>query len=109
MAKTWDGVPVLKVPTAHTLLAKVAVTLLRALVLPGFGLAICFQARPFQCSIRVLVVGPARYAPTAQALLAEVADTPARLGSGPGLGFDACFHVRPFQRAMMVFWLAPVV
>ena len=54
MAKTWDGPPLLKPPTAQTSLAQVAVTPRRTLgLLPGLGLAICFHAVPFQRAISV--------------------------------------------------------
>jgi hypothetical protein len=52
MAKTWVGPPLLKSPTAQTLLAAVAATPTRPLLVPGLGLATCFQALPFQRSIR---------------------------------------------------------
>jgi hypothetical protein len=35
MAKTWDGPPLLKAPAAQTLLAELAATLRRVLLLPG--------------------------------------------------------------------------
>jgi len=60
MAKSWDGPPLLKSPTAQTLLAEVAATPDREPPLPGLGLATCFQAWPFQCTIRLLTAEPAR-------------------------------------------------
>src|SRR5215467_7373336 len=74
MAKTWDGPPLLKSPTAQTLLADVAATPARPPAVPGLGLATWVHVWPFQRSIRVLPVEPAPA--TAHALLAEVAVTP---------------------------------
>src|SRR5690349_4682414 len=107
MAKTWDGPPLLKSPAAQTLLADVAATLARPLAVPGLGLGTCFQALPFQCSIRGFPAEPA--VPTAHALLVVAAATPDRLGSGSGFGLATWAQVRPFHRTMMVFWLVPVL
>ena len=73
MAKTWDGPPLLKSPTAQTLPTDVAATPVRELPVPGLGLASCFQAVPFQRAISAV---PAEPVPTAQASLAEAAAAP---------------------------------
>src|SRR5215831_14819879 len=101
MANTWDGPPLLKSPTAQTLLAEVAVTPRRKLaLLPGLGLATCFHAVPFQCAMMVGRPMAVVVAPTAQAAVADAAATPNRKGSLPGLGLGTCFQALPFQRAM---------
>ena len=59
MAKTWSGPPLLKSPTAQTLLAELAATPVRELPVPGLGPIIIFHALPFQCMSRVFSAEPA--------------------------------------------------
>src|SRR5215471_9968726 len=112
MAKTWEGPPLLKSPTAQTLPTEGAATPRKKLaLLPGLGLATCFQAVPFQCAMMVGWPMAVVVAPTAQASLAEVAAAPSRVISvtGPdGLGLTACTHFVPFQRRIRVLPAVPV-
>src|SRR5215472_16883254 len=87
--KVWFPAPPPVYPTAHTLVAEIARTLVSALSgVPGFGLGSTVQEEPFQCSVRVclpplLVMS----LPTAQASHADSTATPtSSLLVAPGLG-----------------------
>src|SRR6516225_2486868 len=89
-------------PTAQALRAEVAATAASLLSSGRRGLATCFHAVPFQCTIMVWVVppvGPKQWLaqPTAQALRAEVAATPlsAPILASAGLGIRV--QAVPFQ------------
>src|SRR5262249_40445134 len=109
VARTWDGPPFLKSPTAQMLVAEVAATPASSLTGPGLGLGICFQVLPVQrmmmvFSPPVLVIRT----PTAQALPAEVAATESRKLKDPGLGLGTSFQVWPFQCSIRVLSLVAV-
>ena len=96
-----EPLPVTYPPTAQLPLAEVAATPARRAPSPGevpgpgLGLGTCFQAVPFQCSVRVFVGPmPLPLVPTTQALCGVRAATPVRkTPSGP----DTRFQTLPFQ------------
>jgi len=92
-------VPSLAEPTAQTLDAEAARTLLKKLLpLPGSGLSTCAHENPFQCSIRVWYAPPLRSKPAAQTSHGESTATPLRKSSRvPGLG--GCAPVQAWQLA----------
>src|SRR5215471_15333993 len=57
-ARVCSGPPVSKEPTAQTLLAEVAATANRPLLVPGLGVATGAHLRPFQCRTMVLCPVP---------------------------------------------------
>src|SRR5213082_225730 len=85
--------PLASSPTAHALVAAVALTLSSSLLPCGLGLGTCFQAVPVQRSTRLWLPWPLLKSPTAQAfVLAGMASTPMRtLLCVPGPGLGTCF------------------
>src|SRR5437773_1708165 len=107
MARAWPTMVVLNLPTAQALVAEVAATADREVMVPGLGADTCFQAVPFQRRIRPWSPRLVPNLPTAQALLAEVAVTPVRLLKVAGLGLGTCAHVVPFQCRISVLLPPP--
>src|SRR5207248_6761993 len=98
------SLPLPEFPTAHASLRDRALTPdSESHCRDGFGLATRAHLVPFQCSTRVLKMGPGPLlmrSPTAQRLAGETASTPYRSsarGGGPGLGLATRRHVAPFQ------------
>ena len=92
-------VPSLASPTAQTLDAEAAPTLLRKLLpLPGSGLSTCTHENPFQCSIKVWNAPVPTSKPAAQISHGESTATLLRaLSRVPGLG--GCVPVQAWQLA----------
>src|SRR5438034_8634296 len=90
--------PLASSPTAHALVAEVALTLSSSLLPCGLGLGTCFHKVPFQCSMSVWKAAPLESSPTAQALLDESTATPKR-SSVEVPGFGGRSAVQPGQVA----------
>src|SRR5436190_19545427 len=89
MARAWPTMVVLNLPTAQALVAEVAATADREVMVPGLGAGTCFQAVPFQRRIRPCSVVVVSEMPAAQTLAVEVAVTPVRRVLLPGAGGGA--------------------
>jgi hypothetical protein len=92
-------------PTAHALVADVAVTELSLASVPGLGLPTIVQAVPSQCWVNVVVSVPDPKTvvcvnPTAHALVADVAETDWRTAPFPWFGLGTTVHEVPSQCSM---------
>ena len=94
--------------TTQPLAGELALTLKRAPLPLGLGLATRDQAMPFQCKITGVEPAGMSVYPAAQASVAEVAVTPVREEYVPGLGLGTRDQVVPFQCTISV-WVPDAV